>query len=385
MVGPEHAIPILPSHAGSAVTGPRPVEHIRPRSPSPSERVRPRSPHSLSGLEDERTMELRGRFLHSESPRIIQPVRVPPTPPVITPRPQVVLPPVMPPPALRVVPSVPVTLPGPRAVRVVPAWPDSRNSRLEDAEQERQNRFEELVGVLDRMIVDLQKGEEKREENYRANEEERERVFIENERRRDIEAEQRHEAMLKEPEDHLAVFKSRPAAAIPAGSESSTRVPPGGGSLEPSLREAAASRHWHAASAHEVIRLEREAAQAERERAQGLEQAVRDQVRAEHQAHICALENELGAVRKELADEKMARAAEEAARHERKRAEMLAQNDMMRNQLGDIIGLLLERRDTKALRGDDNKRWQGGSIGLRFGYVCLSVCVCSMFLVAVFG
>ena len=323
-------------------------------------------------------------------------------PVVVTHYPRGVIPPITSPGPLRVMPE-PIT-PSPHVV--VPASSGSRNSRPADAERERQNRFDQLVGILDRTILDLQNGEEKREENYRANEEERERVFIENEHRRDIEVEQRHEAMLKELEDRSAAFKSPPAAAIPAGSESSARVPLGGGSLEStipgafelssgppntmapavppagdatSIRETASRR---AVDVREAIRLEREAALAERERAQGLERAARDQMREEHEAHIHALERELGAVRKELADEKVARAAEEAARHERKRAEMLVQNNMMRNQLGDVIGLLLERQDLKGIRGDDNRK-QGGPIGLRFGHVCLCVCVCCVFLVAV--
>lgn len=277
----------------------------------------------------------------------------------------------------------------------------------EDAEQERRSRFDELVGVLDRTILDLQNGEEKREENYRTNEEERERVFLENERRRDVAADQRREAVWKELEDRLAArLKSPPVASMPAGSESPMQVLlPGGGSLEgdipgafelssgppntmapavPQAGDATSMRETpsrHMVDIREAIRLEREAAQAERERAQELERAARDQMREEHQAHIHALERELGAVRKELADEKVARASEEAARHERKRAEMLAQNDMMRNQLGDVIGLLLEWRDPKGIRGDDDRR-QGGSIVPRFGYACLCVCVCCFFLVA---
>ena len=78
---------------------------------------------------------------------------------------------------------------------------------LADAEQERQNRFDDLARALDRTVVDLQDGEVKREQNYRANEEERMRVFIENERKRDIEAEQRLDAMWKKLEDRLAALQ----------------------------------------------------------------------------------------------------------------------------------------------------------------------------------
>ncbi|KAI1786929.1 hypothetical protein LXA43DRAFT_897130 [Ganoderma leucocontextum] len=232
--------------------------------------------------------------------------------------------------------------------------------------------------MLDHTIVDLQDGEEKREQNYRANEEERERIFIENERRRDIEAEQRREAVWKELEDRLA--------ALPPGMPAGSPTPPGGGSFEgdvptpepspappstlapappqaddaasivDSMREAASR---HAEDIREVIRLEREAAQAERERAQELDQAERNRMHEEYQAHIRALENELAAVRKEVEDEKMARATEEAERHERERAEMLEQNDMMRNQLGDLTNLVTDQRDEIARKRElADERWE---------------------------
>ena len=115
----------------------------------------------------------------------------------------------------------------------------------------------------------------------------------------------------------------------------------------------------HAQDIHEVVRLEREAAQAERERAQELDRAERDRMHEEYQAHIRALEAELAAVRKELDDEKMARATEEAERHERERAEMLEQNDMMRNQLGDFTSLVTEQRDEIARKRElSDQRWE---------------------------
>ena len=430
MAGPEHAIPILPSHAGSAVIGPGPAEHIRPRSPSPSERVRLRSPRPTEHIrprspsrlvfpedeDDEHTLEEESHF----TPRIV-PEPIPHEATIVThpegiPHPitpstalhTLPIPTVSPPHAVHVVPPDDVHAAPPHDVRaipphdvhaippphVVPAGPPSHaivmapsgpsDVGLADAEQERQNRFDELAGALDSTIIDLQEAEEKREHNYRANEEERERIFVENERRRDIEAEQRREAVWKELEDRLATLPP----AMPAGPGGSP-TPPGGGSFEgevptpepspgspitlaptvpaddaasivESMREAASR---HAEDIREVIRLEREAAQAERERAQELDQAERDRMHEEYQAHIRALENELGAVRKELEDEKMARATEEAERHERERAEMLEQNDMMRNQLGDLTNLVTEQRDEIAQKRQlSDQRWEAKQV-----------------------
>ena len=397
MSGPEHAIPMLPSHAGSAIAGPAPTEQIRPRSPRPSEHVptrsphlaehvlprpshpaehiQPRSPRALSVLEypedDERTLEE-----EPHSPPRVVPEPVPHEAPLTTHRAEGIPPPITPL-AIPHVPPVRAVSP-PHAIVMAPSGPSDVG--LADAEQERQNRFDELAGALDRTIVDLQDGEEKREQNYRANEEERERIFIENERRRDIEAEQRREAVWKELEDRLAALPP----AIPGGPAGSP-TPPGGGSFEgdvptpepspgppstlapappqaddaasivESMREAASR---HAEDIREVIRLEREAAQAERERAHELDQAERNRMHEEYQAHIRALENELGAVRKELEDEKMARVTEEAERHERERAEMLEQNDMMRNQLGDLTNLVTEQRDEIARKRElADERW----------------------------
>ncbi|PIL29103.1 hypothetical protein GSI_09151 [Ganoderma sinense ZZ0214-1] len=274
----------------------------------------------------------------------------------------------------------PIARSSPIGHATVPVPVDQNDAGLTDAEQERQNRFDELAGALDRTIIDVQDGEEKREENYRANEEERQRIFVENERRREIEVEERLEAMWKKVEDRLAALPS--AVAMPAGSES-TSTPPGGRSFEdnsiPDAFEPSAgppdaptpARHRvdgaasrHAADIREAILLGKEAAQAERERALELNEAARNRMQEEHKAHIRALEDELSAVRRELAEEKMARAAEEAGRHERKRAEMVAQTDLMRGQVGDLIGVLLDRRDVKAIRrhdssDNDGKTWGG--------------------------
>ncbi|EJF61726.1 hypothetical protein DICSQDRAFT_169744 [Dichomitus squalens LYAD-421 SS1] len=280
------------------------------------------------------------------------------------------------------VPPVMTTYPPPVTVVQPPgpvglAYSGPSDVAAADAERERQERFTELADIMDRTLLDLQDGEEKREQNYRANEEEREKMFTEAERRRDMEAQQRREAVWKELEDRLAALPPAVSGASPVpppGEPPAGDVPvsePGASPTTltpaPALADDAASivdsmraaAERHAQDIHEVVRLEREAAQAERERAQELDRAERDRMHEEYQAHIRALESELSAVRKELEDEKMARATEEAERHERERAEMLEQNDMMRNQLGDLTNLVTEQRDEIARKRElADQRWE---------------------------
>ncbi|KAI0698973.1 hypothetical protein C8T65DRAFT_581645 [Cerioporus squamosus] len=234
-------------------------------------------------------------------------------------------------------------------------------------------------------IIDLQEGEEKREHNYRANEDERERLFMENERRRDEEAILRRDGVWKELEDRLAtlppvgeppVFMHPPAPEtvqmpmpeVPAGDVPHTLSPAvpmdaDAVSLVETVQRAAS---LHAEEIREIVRAEREelqrereAAQAERERAQAEEAAEKARMHEEYQAHIRSLEAELEAVRKELEDEKMARATDEAERRERERAEMLEHNDLMRNQLGDLTNLVTEQRDEMAQKRQlMDERWE---------------------------
>ncbi|RDX52641.1 hypothetical protein OH76DRAFT_1554302 [Lentinus brumalis] len=254
-----------------------------------------------------------------------------------------------------------------------------------DNERERQERFEDLAGRMDDTILDLQEGEEKREYNYRANEDERERLFVESQRRRDEEAIQRRDGVWKELEDRLATLPpvGEPPVFLPPPAPETVQMPVpevSAGDVPQTLSPAVAmdsdavslvetvqrAASLHAEEIKEIVRAEREelqrereAAQAERERAQVEEAAEKARMHEEYQAHIRSLEAELNAVRKELEDEKMARATDEAERRERERAEMLEHSDAMRNQLGDLTNLVTEQRDEMAQKRQlMDERWE---------------------------
>ncbi|KAI0657507.1 hypothetical protein C8Q70DRAFT_1073905 [Cubamyces menziesii] len=216
----------------------------------------------------------------------------------------------------------------------------------------------------------------KRDQNFRANEEERQHVFEGNEERRDEEARMRRDGIWDELERRLATlpiptsaeghtpaqedFADKPTEpprqVIPSGHSPETE------SLVDSMREAAAR---HADDIREIVdlereelRREREAAQAERERALAEAAAEKERMHEEYQAHIRALESELSAVRKELEDEKMARQSEEAERRETERAEMLERDETMRAQLSDITNLVSEQRDELTRKREiSDERW----------------------------
>ncbi|KAH9854565.1 hypothetical protein C2E23DRAFT_867186 [Lenzites betulinus] len=236
---------------------------------------------------------------------------------------------------------------------------------------------------------EVQDGEEKREENFRANEGDRQRIFEDNEKRRDEEAELRRENIWSELERRLGTLPPategalpvrppgapvteedvpmpEPSFVLPPEEPPQTVVPAVSAeteSLAHSMLEAATR---HADDIRQVVDREREElkrvhdeAQAERERAQAEAAAERERMHEEYQAHIRALEAELGAVRKELEDEKMAREAEEAERRETERAEMLERDEAMRNQLGDITNIVSEQRDEISRKRElADQRWE---------------------------
>ncbi|EIW53326.1 uncharacterized protein TRAVEDRAFT_40040 [Trametes versicolor FP-101664 SS1] len=240
---------------------------------------------------------------------------------------------------------------------------------------------------MEHMLDELQEEEVKRDENFKANEEDRETMFRNNEARRDEEAQARRDGIWDELERRLGTMPGMTEGALPVPPpgtsvlgdmpEPETALPPLGEQPQPVVpastaeTELLAASMLEAATRHaedirntvdkerEELQREREAAQVERERAQAEAAAERERMHAEYQAHIRALESELGAVRKELEDEKMAREAEEAERRETERAEMLERDEAMRAQLGDITNLVSEQRDELARKRElTDERWE---------------------------
>ncbi|KAI0772886.1 hypothetical protein BD413DRAFT_603742 [Trametes elegans] len=248
---------------------------------------------------------------------------------------------------------------------------------------------------MERILDNAQEEELKRDENHKANEWERQRVFEASEERREQEAQARHNAIWDDLENRLNALPlppqtegalpvpppgtERPADIPGPAFESEEAPPPPPGESPPqsvvpvmapdtealieSMRQAAAR---HADDIREVVDREREQlirereeAQAERERAQAEAAAEKERMHEEYQAHIRALESELGAVRKELEDEKLSRQAEEAERRETERAEMLERDEAMRNQLSDITNIVSEQRDELARKRElADERWE---------------------------
>ncbi|KAI0672290.1 hypothetical protein C8Q78DRAFT_1188212 [Trametes maxima] len=257
----------------------------------------------------------------------------------------------------------------------------------EQAEEERAHRFNVLHRDVEDLLDELREGEMNRDQNFRANEDDRGKIFVANEQRRDAEAQARRDAIWEQLESRLNNLPPEPALPVPPpgteplkdeGTAPEAEVPPPAPevpqsivpaispeteSLMNSMREAAAR---HADDIREIVerereelKQEREHAQVERERSHTEAVAERERMHEEYQAHIRALESELSAVRKELEDEKMAREAEEAERRETERAEMLERDEAMRAQLGDVTNLVSEQRDELARKRElADQRWE---------------------------
>lgn len=231
----------------------------------------------------------------------------------------------------------------------------------DDAERERQERF----GEVERQLLDAARtaaeAEDHREMEFRSNEEDRRRIFLESEERRDQEAMERRDQVWQDLEARLA---GPPPPAQPTEPE---HLSGDGESIIESIRTAtqeAASRH--ASDILETIKLEREefarereAAAAERERLLAEAEAERVRLNEEREARIKALEGELANVRAELENEKQQRVTEEAATREREGQESQERDEALRSQLGDITNLVQEQRDMCAAKKElMDQRWE---------------------------
>ena len=248
---------------------------------------------------------------------------------------------------------------------------------LEDLERERNERFGELERQIADTVGTLQEAEASRDQAFRGNEDERQRIFEDHENRRDQEAAERRDAVWRELEDRLANLVQQVPLPVPPppepasgageeapapGEESSLPdVVPGAPVERPAdvqsvvesmrgLAQDAASRH--AQEILDTVRLEREElmrerelAQAERERQQAELEAARQRYDEDRDARIRALEEELASVRAELANERQLRLTEESERREREGVEMLERDEAMRQQLEQLTELVSQQRE----------------------------------------
>ncbi|KAH9927913.1 uncharacterized protein BXZ73DRAFT_90629 [Epithele typhae] len=222
---------------------------------------------------------------------------------------------------------------------------------------------------MEAVIQNLHDAEEKRDLNYRANEDERERMFVEAERRRDEEAIARREGALEGIVEQLKALPppvvpadvGKGAAGEPDESRSAPTVPSDGapshrtasiitagdvgdpGAFMDTMQEVAKR---HAEDIREIIELERESAAAERERMTEAMQADHQKTVEQLEARIRLLQDELEGVKQDFETERLTRSAEDAAQREAERAEREEQHDTVRGQLTDLTNLVSEQGST---------------------------------------
>jgi hypothetical protein len=225
---------------------------------------------------------------------------------------------------------------------------------FEDAERDRQERFHALEGQLIRAADTAAEGEDLREAEFRRNEDERQRVFLDHETRRDEESTQRRHQIWHDLEDRLATLPPPPPGPVPVPvihvtEPSHVETESIIGSIR-QVAEDATTRY--AADILETVRAERdelgrerEAAAAERQRLHDELEAERTRVATERDQRIRALEAELAECRDHLENERQLRITEEAETRERERQEALERDEAIRNQLLDITNLVQDQRD----------------------------------------
>lgn len=261
---------------------------------------------------------------------------------------------------------------------------------LADAERERTERFDDMEKQLVEVVQHAEEGEQRREDTFQHNEDERERLFLEQEARRHAEAKQRGEELVRTLEDRLATLPVPIPVSAPhvdvgeeAGRTPSVHV----AEIPPSERSPAPSRasSLRTASLHDVdaerrtlveatsrysqelrdtIAAEREEAtrqleaeRAERERRDAELAVERQRIEEEHQAHIRLLEEQIAAMQTEK-EERQARELEEAQRHENERAEDIERSENQAQQLAEISNIVSEQRDECIQKRElQDERW----------------------------
>lgn len=265
-------------------------------------------------------------------------------------------------------------------------WQGARPGDLsfDEAAQARLQRFDEYEGHMQDVTRAAEEAENAREDAFRHNEEERDRIFEENEARRENEAAQRRDAIWQDLESRLGALPPASPVAPILPSEEALPVPPPGEvveevveedmgtatpehasiieSIRSSTRDAAAARDERIS---QIIKDEREEVgrqfeimMADRTRHDEELAAERARVEEERNRRIAELEEELSRVRGELEAEKQLRVTEEAERREIERAETIERDEAVRAQLGDITNLVQEQRDECQRKKELNEeRW----------------------------
>lgn len=262
-----------------------------------------------------------------------------------------------------------------------------------------QERFEELERSID---AAAREAEDERQQRFLEEEEARNRLFIDNEGRREQETVDRRDALLSDLEQRFArrapsvrttpsVLHVPPPVERPAEGPEGEHIPEEEGTQSEietlqSAHAEAASRH--AAEIQEAMAMERqtfletlqqereihatqlrEAIEREREEFRKVQEEERERLRIEaeedrarfgedREMRVRELEEELARVRAELEEEKGRRIQDDVETREREREAMQERDLDFRNQLVDITNIVQEQRDEMAKKKEMmEERW----------------------------
>ena len=236
--------------------------------------------------------------------------------------------------------------------------------RVADESREQLEELNNAANRLHHTAAAAEDAEEQREREFRTHEDQREDIFLQNEARRNHEAQERSNGIWYDLESRLAALP--PPAHPGAATHEDVGAPPADrASIADITSVAQQAASQHAIDVLETVRLEREDNARDREQAAEERERLLDELRVEKErvvqekdARIRALEDELAQLRDEFEGEKQQRMAEETEARERDRQELAERDDYVRAQLGDITNLVQDQRDmleTKKAAAD--ARW----------------------------
>ncbi|KAL0578538.1 hypothetical protein V5O48_003439 [Marasmius crinis-equi] len=241
-----------------------------------------------------------------------------------------------------------------------------RDLHADQEVEDRLARMDDMERQLQRVAEDAEHAEDEREHQFRGHEEDRQRIFMDNEARRDEMAAEARQAIADQAAQMVPPLHEVPIP-VPPPSGYPPSVRPVSVIGEPEAGEAEhisdrASTIMEVASRHgrelrEIIDMEREEMAREREAHAAERVRLEDEARearmaAEeaNNARVQALEEELARVRAELEeerhrqeDERHQREIDESDLRERQRAEQEERDEGIRTQLGDITNLVNEQ------------------------------------------
>jgi hypothetical protein len=231
---------------------------------------------------------------------------------------------------------------------------DPTTTEFDEALNRRHERLDEAERELNQVVQGAHEAEDRRETEFRQNEEEREQMFLRNEERRDAEARQRGDTIFAELEERARSVPPLPVPPPPGSGDNASFIE----SVHTASREAASR---HASDILETVQLEREqfarereslASEREQERAEFAAERARMDEEREQRVHD--LQEELARVRGELDSERQLRQTENE-----ERAAANERDEGVRAQLGDITQLVSEQRD-ECIRKRElmDQRWE---------------------------